>query len=242
MQSAFDLSGQRVLITGAAGGIGACTARVCASLGAELLLIDQRPSEQLAEALSAQGGKATSYTCDVARRDEVEAVVATAGPVDALVLAAAICPWDDWEDPDWDAVFDRVMAINVHGPIHFARACLPGMIARRHGRMVLVGSVAGRMGGLLASSHYVASKGALHALVRWLAKRGAPHGVLANGIAPAAIETEMIQGQPVDPTQIPLGRKGRAEEVAWPIAFLCSAAASYVTGTVLDVNGGLYVN
>lgn len=242
MQSAFDLTGQRVLITGAAGGIGECTARVCAALGAELLLVDQRPSERLADALRGEGATATGFTCDVAERAEVEAVVAAAGPVDALVLAAAICPWDDWEDPDWDAMFDRVMAINVHGPIHFARACLPGMIARRHGRIVLVGSVAGRMGGLLASSHYVASKGALHALVRWLAKRGAPHGVLANGIAPAAIETEMIRGQPVDPAAIPLGRKGRAEEVAWPIAFLCSAAAGYITGTVLDVNGGLYVN
>jgi NAD(P)-dependent dehydrogenase (short-subunit alcohol dehydrogenase family) len=98
------------------------------------------------------------------------------------------------------------------------------------------------MGGLVASAHYVASKGGLHALVKWLARRGAPYGVLVNGIAPGAIDTAMTRGQPIDPAHIPLGRKGNAEEVAWPIAFLCSAAAGYITGSVLDVNGGLYMN
>jgi NAD(P)-dependent dehydrogenase (short-subunit alcohol dehydrogenase family) len=88
----------------------------------------------------------------------------------------------------------------------------------------------------------VASKGGLHALIKWLAKRGGPYGVLVNGIAPGAIDTAMTRGQPIDPAHIPLGRRGNAEEVAWPIAFLCSAAAGYITGTVLDVNGGLYMN
>jgi NAD(P)-dependent dehydrogenase (short-subunit alcohol dehydrogenase family) len=242
MNSAFDLSGQRIVITGAAGGIGAMTARVCAELGAELHLVDRRPTGPLADELRAVGAPATTYACDVARRAEVEAVAAATGPVDALVLAAGICPWDDWEQDGWDAAFDEVIAVNLHGPVHFARAYLPGMIARRRGRMVLVGSVAGRMGGLVASAHYVASKGGLHALVRWLAKRGAPHGVLVNGIAPGAIDTEMTREQRLDPAHLPLGRKGRAEEVAWPIAFLCSRAADYVTGTVLDVNGGLYMS
>jgi NAD(P)-dependent dehydrogenase (short-subunit alcohol dehydrogenase family) len=95
----------------------------------------------------------------------VEAVAASAGAVDALVLGAGICPWDDWQEPGWDEVFERVVAVNLHGPIHFARAYLPAMSRRGHGRMVLIGSVAGRMGGLVASAHYVASKGGLHALV-----------------------------------------------------------------------------
>jgi NAD(P)-dependent dehydrogenase (short-subunit alcohol dehydrogenase family) len=242
MRPAFDLTGQRILITGAAGGIGEITAGVCASLGAALLLVDQRPTARLAQQLREAGGEAQAFSCDVANRSEVEALAASTGPVDALVLAAGICPWDDWQEPGWDEVFDQVMAVNLHGPIHFARAWLPGMIERQSGRMVLVGSVAARIGGLVASAHYVAAKAGLHALVKWLAKRGAPHGVLINGIAPGPIDSEMTRGQPFDLSRIPLGRMGVADEVAWPIAFLCSPAASYITGTVLDVNGGLYMN
>jgi NAD(P)-dependent dehydrogenase (short-subunit alcohol dehydrogenase family) len=242
MRPAFDLTGQRILITGAAGGIGEITAGVCASLGAALLLVDQHPTVRLAQQLREAGGEAQAFSCDVANRSEVEALAASTGPVDALVLAAGICPWDDWQEPGWDEVFEQVMAVNLHGPIHFARAWLPGMIERQSGRMVLVGSVAARIGGLVASAHYVAAKAGLHALVKWLAKRGAPHGVLINGIAPGPIDTEMTRGQPFDLSRIPLGRMGVADEVAWPIAFLCSPAASYITGTVLDVNGGLYMN
>ena len=242
MRSAFDLSGQRILITGAAGGIGETTARVCASLGAALLLVDQRPTERLVQQLREAGSEAQAFGCDVASRIEVEALAASSGPVDALVMAAGICPWDDWQEPGWDEVFEQVMAVNLHGPIHLARAWLPRMIERKGGRMVLIGSVAGRIGGLVASAHYVAAKAGLHALVKWLAKRGAPHGVLVNGIAPGPIDTEMTRGQPFDLSLIPLGRMGVADEIAWPIAFLCSPAATYITGTVLDVNGGLYMN
>jgi NAD(P)-dependent dehydrogenase (short-subunit alcohol dehydrogenase family) len=242
MRSAFGLTGERILITGAAAGIGAATARVCASLGAALLLVDRAPSDGLARQLNEAGGDARAFECDVTSRAEVEALAASTGPVDALVLAAGICPWDDWQEPGWDEVFDQVIAVNLHGPIHCARAWLPGMIERRRGRMVLVGSVAGRIGGLVASAHYVASKGGLHALVKWLAKRGAPHGVLVNGIAPGPIDTDMTRGQTFDLARIPLGRMGVADEIAWPIAFLCSPAAGYITGAVLDVNGGLYMN
>ena len=107
---------------------------------------------------------------------------------------------------------------------------------------MLVGSLAGRMGGLIAGPHYVASKGAVHALVKWLARQAGPHNVLVNGVAPASVETPMMRGRPVDLSRIPLGRMARPDEVAWPIAFLCSAAASYICGAMVDVNGGVYMN
>jgi NAD(P)-dependent dehydrogenase (short-subunit alcohol dehydrogenase family) len=242
MASPFDLRGQRILVTGAAQGIGAATATLCAALGAELVLVDRESSAAVAGDIEAAGGRARALRADVSQRAEIERLAGEAGPVDALVLNAALCPFgEDWQAPEWDASFEQVIAVNLHGPVHAARAFLPGMIERRHGRIVLVGSLAGRMGGLIAGPHYVASKGGVHALVKWLARQAAPHGVLVNGIAPASVATPLMEGQPVDLARIPLGRMAGPEEIAAPIAFLCSAAASYICGAVLDVNGGVHM-
>jgi NAD(P)-dependent dehydrogenase (short-subunit alcohol dehydrogenase family) len=243
MRNAFDLAGRRILITGAGGGIGAATARICASLGAEMILIDIDGGEAVAQSIRQAGGAAAAQIADVSRRADLERIAREVGTIDGLVLNAAVCPWDDdWQAADWDESFERVMAVNLLGPIHAARAFMPGMIARRRGAIVLVGSLAGRMGGLIAGPHYVASKGGVHALVKWLARQAGPHGVLVNGVAPASVATPMMQGRPVDLTRIPLGRMAEPEEIAWPIAFLCSDAASYVCGAILDVNGGVYMS
>jgi NAD(P)-dependent dehydrogenase (short-subunit alcohol dehydrogenase family) len=242
MKIAFDLSGRRILITGGAGGIGAASAAVCARLGAEVLLVDIVGSERVVEAIRGDGGKAISFVVDAARRSDMDRLCEEIGAVDGLVLNAAICPWDDdWLNAEWDASFNRVMAVNVLGPIHALRALLPAMVDRRRGHIVFVGSLAGRSGGLIAGPHYVASKGAVHALVKWLARQVAPQNVIVNGVAPASIETPMMRGRPVDLDRIPLGRLGKAEEIGWPIAFLCSDAASYICGAVIDVNGGVYM-
>jgi NAD(P)-dependent dehydrogenase (short-subunit alcohol dehydrogenase family) len=243
MRNAFTLAGRHVLITGAATGIGAATAQVCATLGARLTLLDLASCDVLAAAIRETGGDATAVKADASSRSAVEKMAAAAGPVDALVINAAICPWnEDWVDADWDKSFEHVMAVNVLGPIHAARAFLPGMKERRSGNIVMVGSLAGRMGGLIAGPHYVASKGGVHALVKWLARQAAPYNVLVNGIAPASVRTPMMDGCPVDLDRIPLGRMAEPEEIAWPIAFLCSSAAGYVCGAVLDVNGGVYMS
>jgi NAD(P)-dependent dehydrogenase (short-subunit alcohol dehydrogenase family) len=242
MRNDFDLTGRRILITGAAEGIGAAAAQVCGALGAELVLVDIKDSGPVADAIRHERGKARAIIGDASVRLDVERISGEVGPIDALILNAALCPWDeDWRTLEWDESFARVMAVNVLGPIHGVRAFLPGMIERRNGRIVLVGSLAGRMGGLIAGPHYVASKGGVHALVKWLARQAAPHNVLVNGVAPASVDTPMMRGRPVDLERIPLGRKARPEEIAWPIAFLCSNAASYVCGAVLDVNGGVYM-
>ena len=235
----FSLSGRRTLVVGAAGGIGEATSRVLGRLGADLVLVDRTAPQILADRISADGGSAIALEADITKETNRHSVVKEAGRLDILVYLAAICPWDDWTEPGWDEVFDEVIAVNLKAPLQMARAVMPGMAARGWGRIVLVGSVAGRVGGLIAGPHYVASKGGLHALVKWLAKRGGPQNVLVNGIAPASTETPMMLGQPVDLAQIPLRRKSQPEEIAWPIAFLCSPAASYICGTILDVNGGV---
>ena len=242
MKNAFDLSERRILVTGAAQGIGAATAKVCASLGAELLLVDMQSAENVADQIREMGGKAEAIVADVGTRSRIEHLAAHVGDIDGLILNAAVCPWDDdWDDPAWDATFDRVMTVNVLGPIHAARTFLPGMVRQRWGRIVFIGSLAGRTGGLIAGPHYVASKGGIHSVVKWLARQAGPHNVTVNAIAPASINTPMMRGRSVDLARIPLGRVAEPDEVAWPIAFLCSNAASYVCGAVLDVNGGVYM-
>jgi len=227
------------MITGAASGIGAATARICAEMGAATVLVDKNDCTEVANAIRAHAGRAEPRRCDVAKRFEVETLVAACAPIDALVVSSAICPWDDWDDAGWDQVFQSVIAVNLLGPMHLARAALPGMMAKGGGSIVMVGSLAGRSGGLIASPHYVAAKGGLHALVRWLALRAAPGGVVVNGVAPASVRTPMMQGQSVDVARIPLGRMAEPDEIGWPIAFLCSRAASFMTGTILDINGGV---
>jgi 3-oxoacyl-[acyl-carrier protein] reductase len=108
--------------------------------------------------------------------------------------------------------------------------------------LVLVGSVAGRTGGTSVNTppDYAASKGAVHALVKWLSRQGIRRGVLVNAVAPGPVETPMTRGFDAA-GGLPLGRLGKPEELAWPIAFLCTPAASYLSGAILDVNGGAFV-
>jgi NAD(P)-dependent dehydrogenase (short-subunit alcohol dehydrogenase family) len=242
MSARFRLDGQKILITGAAGGIGTETAKVCASLGASLVLVDLSAPEHLAKSLGEGGACVDCVAVDVTDRAAVEAAVAAAGPLDGIVANAGYCPWDDWTDEGWDDVFTRVIDVNVSGVLHVVRAALPGLKERKRGRIVIVSSMAARMGGLAASPHYVAAKGGASALVRWMARSFAPHGISVNGVAPGATATPMTQNQVFNLSGVPLQRMAHPSEIAHPIAFLCSDAASYVCGTMLDVNGGAYMN
>lgn len=233
----FDLSGRRILITGAAGAIGSATARLCAAMGAELVLTDLQAPSALGDEV---GGLARAL--DVTHRVATEALVAEGGPLDAVVANAGYCPWDDWNDDGWDEAFLRVMDVNVQGVFHLVRAAMPKMMERGEGRIVIVTSIAGRIGGMRASPHYVAAKGGLNAFVKWAAKRGAPAGVLVNAVAPGATRSAMTENQTFDVQGIPVGRMAEPQEMAGPIAFLLSPAASYVCGAILDVNGGVYMN
>lgn len=242
MTTPFSLAGRRILVTGAAGGIGGATARACARLGADLVLADLAAPDALAQELRRGGTSVTVAGFDVCDRAATEAVVASTAPLDAVVVNAGFCPWDDWEAEGWDAVFDRTIAVNLHAVMHLSRAALNAMAPRGRGKIVLVSSVAGRMGGLRASPHYVAAKGGVNAFVKWLARKAAPLGVNVNALAPGATVSAMTAGQAFDVSGIPLGRMAEPEDMAWPIAFLCSDASNYMCGTILDVNGGVYLN
>ena len=242
LPSALNLQGRRALVTGAASGIGRATAIALAQLGAELLLTDRAPLDATRADVERLGAPCVAQVGDLTSDSFIAALLAN-GRVQAVAHCAAILEGRPWrEDPDWHDRFHRVMDINVRVPLTLASAAIDHMADHGGGAIVLVGSVAGRTGGTsgFTPPDYAASKGAVHALVKWLSRQAIGRGVLVNGVAPGPVQTPMTTGFTVA-TQLPLGRMGRPEELAWPIAFLCTPAASYFSGAILDVNGGAFV-
>lgn len=236
----FDLTGRRILIAGAAGGIGSATARLCAEQGATVVLADIAGEAAIREKVGPVAAKAEIHVFDTSQRQQVEAAASRIGPVYALIDTSGVAPMDDWMAEDWERSLELVINVNIKGPINLTRAFLPPMLAAREGRIVLCGSVAGWMGGVRSGPHYAFSKGGMHAFVRWLSRQGVAHNVMVNGIAPGPVLTGMTEGKGYDPSQYPTQRMGRPEEVASAAAFLCSEGASYMSGAIVDVNGGVY--
>jgi 3-oxoacyl-[acyl-carrier protein] reductase len=242
LPSALDLRGRRVLVTGAASGIGRATATALAQLGAHLLLSDRAPLADIGAEIERIGATCTCTEGDLTS-DAFIASLFAGGRLHALAHCAAILDGRNWrEDPDWHQRFHRVMDVNVRVPLNLTAAAIDHMAGHGGGSIVLVGSVAGRTGGTSSFTppDYAASKGAVHALVKWLSRQAIGRGVLVNGVAPGPVQTPMTTGF-TSGAQLPLGRMGRPEELAWPIAFLCTPAASYFSGAILDVNGGAFV-
>jgi 3-oxoacyl-[acyl-carrier protein] reductase len=242
LPTALNMQGKRVLVTGAASGIGRATALVLAQLGADLVITDRAPLEPARDEVIALG-----VTCDMLQGDLTDdTFIASlfAGPrLHAMAHCAAILEARDWRgDKAWRERFHRVMDINVRVPLEIAMRAIDHMAGYGGGHIALVGSVAGKTGGtsLNTPPDYSASKGAVHALVKWTSRHGVSQGVMVNAVAPGPVETPMTRGSNLGP-HLPLRRMGRAEELAWPIAFLCTPAASYLSGAILDVNGGAFV-
>lgn len=242
MTSPFSLAGKRILITGAAGGIGSATAKLCASLGAELLLTDLQESEELNGTLKTSGAGFSWLAIDLREKNAPRELAAFAGQLDAAVLGAGIYRPVDWSDDHWDRITEDTLRSNLVAPMRLARAIGEAMAVRRSGRLVFIGSIVATTGGSFpgVGPHYAVSKGGLHTLVRWCAARFAAAGVLANGVAPGITDTAMTRvhdlSEPL--AKHPLGRAALPEEIAAPIAFLCSPGASFISGAILDVNGG----
>ncbi len=199
-----------------------------------------------AEAL---GDRALAIGADLLDRDQVEEVVARCqghfGPVDILVNNAGVYTAHKiagTSDEEWR----RVLGINLDAAFYLSRAILPGMMERRFGRVVNVCSMAMKNGGLLAGTAYAASKGALGAMTFSLAREAAPFGVTVNALAPAFVDSPMLSGNLSRSSlarakrQIPVGRFCEPDEFAHCVSFLVSPKSGFITGEILDLNGGLH--
>lgn len=238
------------LVSGATGVLGMAIAKALTADGYRVLLIDleQGPLDQLADEI---GSHAIPVALDISRPEMVTGVCKTVrekyGLVSVLVNNAGVLSNDklvDTSDDEWR----RILSTNLDGAFYLCREWLPGMKSSQWGRIVNIGSLAMKTGGLTAGTAYTASKGALTALTLSIARESAPFGVTANGIAPAYIKTPMItkflsEAQQKELLrQIPVGRFCEAEEVANVVRFLVSPLSGFITGEIIDINGGLHMD
>jgi 3-oxoacyl-[acyl-carrier protein] reductase len=246
-----NLQGRTALVTGASQGIGRAVAMELARHGATVALA-ARNEAKLAEAVAeieAAGGQAAAFSLDVASEDSIKsgakAILERFGKVEILVNNAGITrdtlalrmKRDDW---------DSVLATNLTGAFLLTQAVLSPMLRNRWGRIINITSVVGRTG-QAGQVNYAASKAGLIGMTRSLAREVASRNITVNAVAPGYIETAMtsVLDEKVRETmvaQIPLGRAGTDKEIAQSVAFLASDAAAYITGHVLDVNGGMFMS
>ena len=249
-------AGRRALVTGAARGIGLGIAQRLLREGADVVLVDVDPAalQDALRELPSGGGRSIALACDVRREDEVRAMVgkvlAAFGGVDILVNNAGISPKHDGRKAPVARMgteeWQRVLEVNLTGAFLCARACLPGMMERRWGRIVHIASQAGRTRSELSGAHYGASKAGLASLARTLACEVGELGITVNSVAPGRIDTPMAQTVSPEVNEryragIPVRRFGTPDDVAAAVSYLASEHAAFVTGVTLDVNGGAFM-
>lgn len=241
----INLKGQNAIVFGGAGGIGACTVRALAREGANPIIIDLMDGRELTAELCSLGYSSHYIQCNVENTHEVTSAIETAikkaGKIDILIYCAGILhstSFDDLSIEEWE----KELNVNLRGAFLALKEIAPHFRENKYGKIVSVGSIAGKIGGVAAGAHYCASKGGLHSLVKHFAKVLAPEGIYVNAVAPGPVETNMIAGQSYATDTIPLRRLGVPEDVAEAIVFLSSSASNWITGTVLDVNGGMLMD
>jgi 3-oxoacyl-[acyl-carrier protein] reductase len=230
------VTGRVVLVTGAAQGIGRCIAEMLAAAGARVAGGDLTAPE-----VAGVLGVALDVTDEQSVDAAFAAVEAELGAPEIVVLNAGIFVIEPLEQTSLKS-WRRTMAVNVDGAFLCARRALPAMRASGFGRIVAIGSSAGISGGSVPCAAYAASKAGVMTLVKAIAREYGAHGVTANAVAPALIRTGMLEGIESLADRIPVGRVGEPDDVAACVAFLCSDSASYITGEVIDVNGGFLID
>ncbi|BDF57405.1 beta-ketoacyl-ACP reductase [Christensenellaceae bacterium] len=240
-----DLKDKTAIVTGAARGIGFASAKLLAEHGATVVIADMRFSlaQESANALIGEGLRAVAAEVDVKSQESIDAMVedvsAKQGRIDILVNNAGIADATPMLDLTQDA-WDNLIDINLRGAQLCTQACLKKMIGQGCGKLIFMASRAGEMGSPLVAPSYCASKGGILALAKSYALFCAPYNINANAIAPGFIETDMTKGRD-DPNSVPIKRLGTPLDVAKSVYFLASDLSDYVTGAVIDVNGGLYI-
>jgi len=244
--------GRVAVVTGAASGMGLAIARHLAARGDRVGLLDLQGDAALraAKDLRATGATAIAAEVDVTDRGAVEAALdkvrAELGPVAIMVTSAGVDAFEPFLDISAES-WERILAINLTGTFHCLQAAVPDMLEARWGRIVTISSSSAQSGAA-RMAHYVASKGGVIGLTKALALELAPHGITVNNIPPALIDTPMSRRAeaagdlpPIEKiaARIPVGRAGTPEDVAAACAFLCSDEASFITGQVVGVNGGM---
>jgi 3-oxoacyl-[acyl-carrier protein] reductase len=240
--------GKVALVTGAARGIGQAIVLALAQEGADVVIVDVdlERARRVAQEVKDLWRKAMAVQVDVSQRDAVDGmvsdVVTAFGKIDILVNNAGIIRRGTFLEhslADWD----RVLDVNLGGTFNCTQAVVPLMMKQRAGKIINISSVVGKMGDLASAPSYGTSKGAINTFTKSLARELAPHGINVNAVAPHAIETEMSQEWSEEKRRqiveaIPMKRLGQPGEVAEAVVFLASDGASFITGQILDVNGG----
>jgi 3-oxoacyl-[acyl-carrier protein] reductase len=244
----MTLTDKTALISGAAGAIGAAVARSLLAMGARVILLD-RAAEPLAELTASLGDRAVSVVQDLTDeaglRATVRQLIGRFGRIDVLVNNAGILTPTKAEATSMEE-WRRVMAVNLDAAFILTQEVLPGMRAARWGRIINMSSYAAKSGGLTAGTAYSVSKSAMIGLTYSIARETAADGITVNAVAPAYVMSAMVSEQLTEAqraaqlAQIPVGRFCQPEEVAHAIAFLAAPLAGFITGEVIDLNGGLH--